>query len=192
VNGPNRAQQPSTDAEIAAATVGEPARIDGQIVLSEPDPAWPDLYLREEARIRSILGDRAVLVEHVGSTSVPGLVAKPRIDIVMAVADSADESGYVPDLEAARYVLRIREPDWHQHRVLTGPDTGVNLHVFTVGNPEIDRMVAFRDHLRDNPADLRRYSETKRELANRTWKYVQNYADAKTAVVEDIMTRVRA
>lgn len=187
---PTRAHQPATDAEITAATVGEPARIDGRIELSEPDPAWPDLFLREEARIRAILGDRAILVEHVGSTSVPGLVAKPRIDIVMAVADSADESGYVSDLEAAGYALRIREPDWHQHRVLKGPDTDVNLHVFTVGSPEIDRMVAFRDHLRGNPADLNLYSDTKRELANQTWKYVQNYADAKTAVVEDIMSRV--
>jgi GrpB-like predicted nucleotidyltransferase (UPF0157 family) len=190
VEQPNRAEQPFTDDELANVTVGEPTRLDGQIELSDPDPAWPDLFLREAERIRSVLGDRVLLLEHVGSTSVPGLIAKPRIDIVVAVADSADEAEYVPALEVAGYLLRIREPDWHEHRMLIGPDTEINLHVFTVGNSEIVRMIAFRDHLRDNPADLRLYAETKRELANRTWKYVQNYADAKSAVVEDIMSRV--
>lgn len=188
---PNRAEQPFTDDELANVTIGEPVRVDGQIELSDPDPAWPDLFLREAERIRSVLGDRVLVLEHVGSTSVPGLIAKPRIDIVVGVADSADEAAYVPALEAAGYLLRIREPDWHEHRMFNGPDTDVNLHVFTVGSSEMALMVAFRDHLRGNPADLRRYAETKRELASRTWKYVQNYADAKSAVVADIMSRVR-
>ena len=88
------------------------------------------------------------LLEHAGSTSVPGLAAKPRIDIMLAVPDSADEPSYVPALEAAGYVLRIREPDWYEHRVFKGPDTDVNLHVFSAGCPEIARMLLFRDWLR--------------------------------------------
>ena len=90
-----------------------------------------------------------MLLEHTGSTSVPGLAAKPIIDITLAVPDSSDEDAYAPALEAAGYVLRIREPDWHEHRVFKGPDTNVNLHVFSDGCPEIDRMLRFRDWLRD-------------------------------------------
>ena len=83
-----------------------------------------------------------LLLEHTGSTSVPGLAAKPIIDMTLAVPDSADEDAYLPELEAAGYVLRIREPDWFEHRVFKGPDTNVNLHVFSDDCPEIDRMLA--------------------------------------------------
>ncbi len=69
------------------------------------------LFAREAKRIRSARGERVLLLEHAGSTSVPGLAAKPRIDIVLTVADSADEAAYVPALETAGCVLRIREPD---------------------------------------------------------------------------------
>jgi len=89
-------------------------------------------------------------------------------------------------------VLRIREPDWHQHRLFKGPDTDINLHVFSLGCPEIDRLLIFRDWLRNNDADRGFYERSKRELAKRTWKYVQNYADAKTSVVEEILARARA
>ncbi len=138
------------DEEIRAATVGEPARVDGPIHLAESDPAWPSLFEHEAGRIRSILRDRVLRLEHVGSTSVPGLAAKPIIDIVLAVPDSADEGAYLPALEAGGYILRIREPGWFEHRMLKGPDADINLHVFGVGCPEIDRMVAFRDRLRSD------------------------------------------
>lgn len=119
-------------------------------------------------------------------------VAKPRIDIVLAVSDSSDETTYVPPLEAAGYVLRIREPDWHEHRVFKGPDLDVNLHVFSAGCPEIRRMIVFRDHLRRNAADRLLYERTKRALAKRRWKYTQHYADAKTRTVEEILARAGA
>ena len=163
--------------------------LDGPILLVDYDPAWPALYEREAGRIVGALGDRVLLIEHVGSTAVPGLVAKPLIDIVLAVADSADEQAYVPDLEAAGYVLRIREPDWHQHRLFKGPDTDVNLHVFSDGCDEIGRLLRFRDHLRGNEDDRLLYERSKRKLAGRRWKYTQHYADAKTAVVEEIIAR---
>ena len=163
--------------------------LDGPILLVDYDPAWPALYEREAGRIVGALGDRVLLIEHVGSTAVPGLVAKPLIDIVLAVSDSADEQAYVPDLEAAGYVLRIREPDWHQHRLFKGPDTDVNLHVFSDGCDEIGRLLRFRDHLRGNEDDRLLYERSKRKLAGRRWKYTQHYADAKTAVVEEIIAR---
>ena len=178
-----------SDAEIAAARVGPPEVLDGPITLVEYDSAWPRLYDREAARIRNALDDLALLVEHVGSTAVPGLAAKPRIDIVLAVADSSDEASYVPALETAGYVLRIREREWHEHRAFKGPDTDLNLHVFPEGCVEIERMLRFRDHLRRNEADRLFYGRTKRALAERTWKYTQHYADAKTTVVEEILAR---
>jgi GrpB-like predicted nucleotidyltransferase (UPF0157 family) len=179
-------------ARVAAATIGEPTRIDGPVHLAEPDPAWPALFEREAARVRSVLGSRVRVLEHAGSTSVPGLPAKPVIDIVLAVADSADEASYLPDLEAAGYVLRIREPDWFEHRVLKGPDTDVNLHVFTEGASEIVRMLAFRDRLRASDADRDRYAAAKRDLAARRWTYVQEYADAKSEVIAGILGRLVA
>ena len=177
------------EAELRAVTVGELRTVSGPIELVGYDPAWPGLFAREAERIRTALGERAVIVEHTGSTSVPGLAAKPIIDITLAVPNSADEQAYAPALEAAGYVLRIREPDWYEHRVFKGPDTNVNLHVFSDGCPEIDRMLRFRDWLRANAADRELYERTKRELAAKEWRYVQDYADAKTAVVEEIIAR---
>ena len=175
--------------ELRSVTIGEPWRANGPIVLADYDPSWPALFEREAARIRGALGDRALLVEHAGSTSVPGLAAKPVVDIVLAVPDSSDENSYVPALEAAGYVLRIREPDWYEHRLFKGPDTNINMHVFSRGCEEIDRMLAFRDHLRANAPDRELYERTKRELAVRKWEFVQDYADAKTDVVKEIVAR---
>ncbi len=177
--------------EIQAYTIGEVKPLSGPIELADPDPSWPGLYTREAARIRTALGDRIVRIEHTGSTSVPGLAAKPIIDITMTVADVNDEPAWVPDLEAAGYVLRIRErePEWYDHRVLKGPDTNVNLHVFSAGCVELERMVGFRDWLRTHDEDRRLYEATKRELVSRPWAYVQLYADAKTDVVEAIIAR---
>ena len=182
---------PQTEEQILAVRVGATPPLNGPITLAEYDPAWPRLFEREAERIRAALGDRALLLEHVGSTSVPGLAAKPRIDILLVVPNSADEPAYVPPLEAAGYVLRIREPDWYEHRVFKGPDIDVNLHVFSQGCPEIGRMLLFRDWLRGNAADRELYQRTKRELARKEWKYVQSYADAKTDVVEEILARAR-
>lgn len=183
---------PMTADEIHAVTLGEPTRPSGPIELAEYDASWPGLFAREARRIRSALGERALQLEHVGSTAVPGLAAKPRIDVLLVVADSSAEEDYLPALEASGYTLRIREPDWHEHRVLKGPDTDVNLHVFSSGSTEVDRMLAFRDRLRNDEPDRLLYERTKRELAARSWEYVQNYADAKSEIVERILARTIA
>jgi GrpB-like predicted nucleotidyltransferase (UPF0157 family) len=183
---------PTSDGELQRARIGPVTPHNGSITLVEYDPAWPVLFGREASRIRAALGNSAVLVEHAGSTSVPGLAGKPIIDIVLAVPDSADEASYVPAMEAAGYKLRSREPDWFEHRMFRGPDTDINLHVFTAGATEIDRMLLFRDWLRVNDADRTAYLKVKRELARRTWRHVQHYADAKTAIVEEILARAAA
>ena len=182
---------PMTDEQLRAATVGEPTRLTGPVELVDYDPAWPRLFAQEADRVQAALGDRVLLFEHVGSTSVPWLTAKPWIDMVLVVADSADEPAYVPALEAAGYVLRIREPDWYEHRMFRRLDPGVHLHVFSPDCSEVERLLLFRDRLRSNEPDRRLYERTKRELARREWAYVQNYADAKAAVVEEIIARAR-
>lgn len=179
-------------AALDAVTIGGARRHDAPIHLAPYDPAWPGLFEREAGRIRAALGQRVRLLEHVGSTAVPGLSAKPHIDILLAVSDSGDEPAYAPDLEAAGYRLWIREPDWHQHRLFKGPDTNINLHTFSDGSPEIARMLAFRDRLRSHADDRAEYEATKRALAARTWVFVQDYADAKSSVVEAIIARAAA
>ena len=180
---------PAEEASLRSAWVSEPPRLDGPVHLAGYDPGWPALFEREAARIRGLLGAEVLLLEHVGSTSVPGLAAKPIIDILLVIADPADESRYVAPLEQAGYRLVIREPGWYQHRALKGPDTDINLHVHPPDSPEIGRHLRFRDHLRADEADRELYQRTKRELAARTWAYIQQYADAKSDVVEDILRR---
>jgi len=183
---------PLSDEQIRAATIGEPNAVHGTILLVPYDPAWPAIFANLARRIREALGSGVLLLEHVGSTSVPGLTAKPIIDVLLAVKDSSDEAAYLPPLERAGFVLRIREPDWYQHRVLKGLQTRCNLHVFSAGCEEIGRMLRFRNRLRTHPKDRLEYERTKRALATRTWKYVQNYADAKSSVIEEILARASA
>jgi GrpB-like predicted nucleotidyltransferase (UPF0157 family) len=159
------------------------------IVVVDYDPAWPERFRHEEARIRSSLGEAALSVEHIGSTSVPGLAAKPIVDVLLVVEDSGDEPSYLPALEAAGYVLRVREPDFDEHRVFRTPEKDVHLHVFSTGSPEIERYLLLRDHLRENEEDRELYAQTKRELASRDWPSMQHYAEAKTEVIEGIIAR---
>jgi GrpB-like predicted nucleotidyltransferase (UPF0157 family) len=162
------------------------------ILLEDYDPQWPLLFQIEERRIRAALGQRSLQIEHVGSTSVPEMVAKPVLDILLVVADSADESAYAPMLESAGYILLFRERDWYEHRLFKGTSPVVNLHVFSSACPEINRMILFRDWLRANAADRDLYASTKRALAREEWKSIDEYARAKTAVVNQIIARALA
>lgn len=186
------------DADRSPGTVVHQEPYAVPVVVVDPDPMWPACFEREHETIRRALGAVALAVEHVGSTSVPDLPAKPVIDILLLVPDSADEAAYLPDLEAAGYRLRVRE-EWLEHRVLQrrvadGSPVDVNVHVLSPGraHDEIARMRMFRDWLRAHPDDRDRYAATKRALAERPWRYVQDYADAKTEVVEDILRRAGA
>lgn len=159
------------------------------IIIADYDPSWPDKFQKHAALIKRTLGPRALGIEHVGSTSVPGLAAKPIIDMVLVVEDSSDEKAYLPALLAAGYVLRVREPDWHQHRMLRTPELDVHVHVFSSGCGEIGRMIAFRNHLRRNADARLRYEALKRTLAKQDWPDMQAYADAKTELVEQITAK---
>ncbi len=174
---------------LKQVTVGEVKELNGSILLMEYDPRWPEQFRRERDRIRNVLGERALAVEHVGSTSVPGLCAKPIIDILLLVENPAEEHSFAPLLEKAGYRLRIREPQWHEHRMFKKQNPEVNLHVFRTGDEEAGRMLAFRDCLRKDERDRERYAAEKRRLASGCWKYVQDYADAKTEMINEIMKR---
>lgn len=154
-------------------------------------PHWPETFELHARAIAAALGAVALQIEHIGSTSVPGLAAKPIIDILLVVADSADERSYLPRLQAAGYELRVREPEFYEHRMLRPPSRDVHIHVFSLGSPEIERYLLFRDRLRSDAGDRRAYESAKRELAARPWPDMNAYADAKSDLVERIIAAAR-
>ena len=160
------------------------------IVIADYDPTWAERFHQEEAKIRKALGQAALAVEHVGYTSVPGLAAKPIVYILLVIEDSGDEASYLPALEQVGYILRVREPEFEEHRMFRTPEKDV--HVFSAGTGEIGRLLLLRDHLREDEEDRGLYAGTKRELASRDWPSMQRYADAKTEVVEGILARATA
>jgi GrpB-like predicted nucleotidyltransferase (UPF0157 family) len=171
--------------------VGEAPRRPIEVV--EPDPAWPAQFELLASRIHGALGARAVAVEHVGSTSVPDLPAKPIIDIDVTVDDPRDEPAYVPDLEAAGFRLLLREPGWHEHRLMVVDDPAANVHVFGVDAPEVIRHRLFRDWLIEHPDDCARYAAAKRaaaEASNQAGATVGDYNQLKQPVVRDILDRM--
>ncbi|WP_096877175.1 GrpB family protein [Oenococcus oeni] len=160
-----------------------------QISLQPYDTGWIKSYREEEERIKTALQEKALLIEHVGSTSVPGLSFKPIIDILLLVRDSSKEDDYVPNLITKGYVLRIREPEWYEHRMFKSKTKDINLHVFSLGCKEAQEMLNFRNWLRINDHDRLQYEAAKQELVSKKWQAVQEYADAKTPIVKRIKER---
>jgi GrpB-like predicted nucleotidyltransferase (UPF0157 family) len=166
--------------------------VPAKIVVVDYDPSWPGRFRKQAQRIRAALGSHAKAVEHIGSTAVPGLAAKPIIDILLAIDNPSDESTYVPALENAGYVLRIREPDFCEHRMLRTAQQDVHVHVFADGCPQVERFLLLRDRLRHEAAERKLYAQTKRKLAARGWPTTQHYAEAKSEVIEEIIGRAMA
>jgi len=181
---------PLTPEQMAARVVGDrPAEVTKAITVSPYDPGWPARYRRAESRIRAALGARALAVDHVGSTAVPGLAAKDRVDIDLIVADPTTEDDYVPALAKAGYTLRTREPHWYEHRCLWTDDHTVSVHVFGPDCDEHLRHLILRDWLRAHPADRERYAAVKRQVAaEHPWSMAQ-YVAGKTAVIVDMLRR---
>jgi GrpB-like predicted nucleotidyltransferase (UPF0157 family) len=163
-----------------------------QVEVVDPDPSWPADFERLAGRIRAALGERALVVEHVGSTAVPGLPAKPVIDIDLTVADSSEEAAWLPELEQLGFELVVREPWWHEHRCLTLEEPRCNLHVFSPDSPETIRHVLFRDWLREHPDDLEAYRNAKigaARDANAAGEHVMDYNARKQPVIRAIYDR---
>lgn len=180
-----------SDEYIQKVVVSGNADHNQTIVLKPYDENWPVLFEREKQRISTILKDKALMIEHIGSTSVPGLIAKPIIDILLVVEDAGKEEDYVVDLVSHGYILRIKEPDFENHHMFLGPDTDIHLHVFSQDSKEIEKYLLFRNYLRNHQEAKELYANTKKALAKKKWKYVQNYADAKSDVVQQIMDAAR-
>ena len=160
-----------------------------EVFLVDHDTAWASEYAAHEARVRRAVGSTAVEVEHIGSTSVPGLAAKPIIDILVTVPDITAEEDYLAQLVASGYVLRVREPG---HRLVRTEQRDVHIHILEVGDPAAGEYLLLRDHLRVDEADRQLYEATKRDLTRRDWSDMNAYADAKTAVIEEIKQRARS
>ena len=158
------------------------------LVIVDHDPTWPRTYAEHEERIRRALGRAAVQVEHIGSTSVPGLAAKPIIDVLVTVEDITAEEDHVDLLLDAGYQLRVREPG---HRLVRTPARDVHVHLLEVGDQAAADYLLFRDRLRADPADRRLYEDTKRALVDQDWADMNAYAEAKTDVVSAIKDRAR-
>ena len=163
----------------------EPLRLE----LHGYDERWPGTYLDHRQRIRVALAAQDVGVEHIGSTSVPGLAAKPVVDIVVTVDDITAEEDYLDALLAAGYELRVREP---RHRLVRTPARDVHVHLYERGDPAVDAYLLLRDHLRSHPDDRALYESTKRALMSERWDDTNDYADAKTDVISAITSRARA
>lgn len=153
------------------------------------DPTWSDTFGHVAADIRTALGPLVLALEHVGSTSVPGLEAKPVIDIDLTVSDPADEASYIPALETLGYDHTIREPNWHEHRCLQLRLPKVNLHVFGPNCPEVIRHRLFRDWLCEHPDDCRQYEQAKRQAATGA-KNVMEYNARKQDVIRAIYAKI--
>ena len=158
------------------------------ITVVDHDQQWPRRFEDTAERVRGILGGRALSVEHIGSTSVPGLAAKPIVDMLLTVADVADEAAYVPALESIGFVLRVREPG---HRMLRTAGRDRHLHVYEPDRAEVRDYLDLRDWLRVDAEDRALYAAKKRRLAEQQWRDMNDYADAKTDIIRDILIRAR-
>ena len=181
-----------TPEQMAAALVGEPPATWQSIIIEDYDPAWADRFAAASSLLGEALSGLIIAIEHVGSTSVPGLPAKPIIDIDLLIEDTADESRYLPALEELGYRLILREPWWYGHRMLVSPAEDVHLHVWPAGAPEPVRHRLFRDWLRAHSADRDLYAATKRRLARDTVHRPGDYSLAKNDVIDDIYERIFA
>lgn len=173
--------------EDTRARVGPPPTSAVEVVA--PDPDWPRAYAHVRERLAAALGDRLLAAEHVGSTAVAGLCAKPVIDVDVTVVDSADEAAWLPDLQAAGYSLRLREPHREQHRCLRGDDPAARVHVWSAGAREPLRHLVFRDWLRHDEKDRTTYGDLKRTLAAQALD-VLRYNNAKAGLIYDIYERI--
>jgi GrpB-like predicted nucleotidyltransferase (UPF0157 family) len=153
------------------------------------DEQGPNIFRLHHDRIRRALVGVVEAVEHIGSTSVPGLAAKAIVDIVVTVEDITADEDYLDPLIEAGYELRVREPG---HRLVRTPARDVHMHVLEQDDPAFDEYILFRNHLRSDADDRLLYESTKRALLIEDWDDMNSYAEAKTEVITAIKQRARA
>jgi GrpB-like predicted nucleotidyltransferase (UPF0157 family) len=161
------------------------------ISVVEYDPTWPEKFSEQENILRLALGDTALALEHIGSTAVPGLAAKPIIDILLVVQDPSKEELYLPQLMAAGYKLRVREPEYDEHRMVRTSNKDVHIHIYPPTSSEVEKYRLVRDELRQNDELRQKYGALKQELASRDWTDMNAYSVAKTGVIDEIIAAAR-
>ena len=168
-------------AEFAGRPRGDPVEV------VPYDPSWPERYERWRQHLVEALGETAVRIDHVGSTAVPGLAAKPVIDIQVGVADVEDETVYVPAIGSLGVPLRFREPGHRYFRPPAGRPRDVQIHVCCAGGAWEREHLRFRDLLRSDPELAGRYGRLKLELCARFRDDRLAYTDAKTVFILDAL-----
>lgn len=159
----------------------------GPIEVVAYDPAWPLRFTRWRERLQPVLGGAAAGVHHIGSTSVPGLPAKPIVDILVRVPDLEDEGTYVPGIESLGMAFRSRDQMHRCFRPAQGRPYEVNIHVCDRGGRFARDHLLFRDYLRDRAEARDAYATTKRDAA-RVWADDRwAYTEAKTGVILDLL-----
>jgi GrpB-like predicted nucleotidyltransferase (UPF0157 family) len=166
----------------------------GPIVLVPYEPRWCSDFEQESASVRASLGDLLISLHHIGSTAIPGIVAKPVIDMLAVVTDVAlldtgahllEELGYEAmgefGIEGRRYFRKNSKEGARTHQI----------HAFAGGSPEIDRHLAFRDYLREHPDEAQQYGNLKLELARHFMTDIDGYTDSKTEFIREIERRAR-
>ena len=161
-----------------------------QVIIEDYDPRWPQLFEMLRSRIAAVLDKLAISIEHVGSTAVPGLAAKPIIDIDVLVRSSTDLPAVIRKLAdlgyehrgdlgvSGREAFRAKADAIYHH-----------LYVCPPGNREYECHIAFRNYLRTHAADATAYALLKRELANRFGNDREGYNEAKSEFVQRILQR---
>jgi GrpB-like predicted nucleotidyltransferase (UPF0157 family) len=172
------------DAYLDAVLIG--GREERHVEIVDYDPSWPAAFEQHRQRILAAVGTVARTVEHIGSTAVPGLAAKPIVDIMVTVDDPNDEAAYLTPMQEAGYVLRVREVN---HRMFRTPDRDVHVHIWAAGGDDEERHLDFRDHLRSSPDDRHAYAVLKRSLEGR-WEDVNYYAEAKGPFIRQTLVGI--
>ncbi|MEA2678214.1 MAG: hypothetical protein QOJ81_2355, partial [Chloroflexota bacterium] len=164
-------------------------RVSDAIKIADYDPSWPGRYEEMRARLAEGLGGMALRIDHVGSTAVPGLAAKPIIDIEISVPDVADVASFKNAIEAQGFASRMIEPGHHYFRPPPGLPRDFQVHVCTIGSDWERRHLLFRDFLRADPDTAAGYEALKRDLATRfTWDRIA-YTDAKGPFIDAAISR---
>lgn len=158
------------------------------------DPAWAQSFQAEAEVIRAILGSEVVAVHHIGSTAIPGISAKPIVDIMVEVRDIARVDAYADRFAAQGYRPMGENGIPGRRYFIKGPDEARthHVHIFAAGNPEIERHLTFRDYMIAHPEDARAYSRLKEDLAARFPTDIDSYVAGKDAFVKEIDRRAAA
>lgn len=158
------------------------------ITVAPYDTNWPNLFHQESEKLHSVLGDQLVDIHHIGSTAIPGIWAKPVIDIIPVVKDIASVDRYNPAMKAAGYIP-MGEYGIPFRRYFQKDKDGFrthNIHVFEHGNLEIERHLAFRDYMRSHPKEAEAYSVLKQQLAVQFPNDIRAYCDGKDHLIRQI------